>query len=88
MSRFDSGDYVFLDHAKHWSEMKGFALGPQFNPSSPLDDASFARLHQLLRDRPALAGDADASTYSSDLLEARDLLAEAYGFDDGNAAAW
>ena len=36
MARLGGEDYSFYDHAKHWSELKGFALGLQFNPDSPL----------------------------------------------------
>jgi hypothetical protein len=38
MAKFGEDDYSFNDHAKHWSEMKGFALGLQFNPDSPMHD--------------------------------------------------
>ena len=88
MSTFGTADYVFLDHAKHWSELKGFALGLQFNPDSPLSDAEFARLHTLLRDAPVLPGDPGEGSYADDLLEARDLLGAAYGFDAADVLAW
>merc|ERR1712210_197320 len=68
----------FYGYAKHWSEAKGFALSFQFNRLSPLSDADFARVHELLRDAPEL----DASNFASwetDLLEARDILEVAYG---------
>jgi hypothetical protein len=32
----DTDTTPFTSYAKHWSELKGFALGLQFNPSSPL----------------------------------------------------
>lgn len=35
---FGTDEYSFSNHAKHWSEMKGFALGLQFNPNSPMHD--------------------------------------------------
>lgn len=42
MASFDSGKFANLDNfyslAKHWSEMKGFALGLQFSPYSPFRD--------------------------------------------------
>ena len=38
MSKFDTDDYNYADHAKHWGELKGFALGLQFNPNSPLHE--------------------------------------------------
>ncbi len=94
MGAFDTADYSFEDHAKHWSEMKGFALGLQFNPRSPLSDAQFAELHSYLGTAPALPGDADAADYAQGLLDARALLGSAYGFDaanlgdDGGAGGW
>ena len=47
-------DYSFSDHAKHWSEMKGFALGLQFNRFSPLSDADFGTLHNYMGTQPVL----------------------------------
>jgi len=78
--------YVFADHAKHWSEMKGFALALPFNPRSALTDDEQTALHELLRQAPVLA-DADPAgraAYVADLLEARALLGSAYGFDPLN----
>lgn len=79
--------YSFSTHAKHWSELKGFALGFQFNPSSPLSDADFATLHALIGDAPVLAPQALAA-YEADLLEARGLLADTYAFAPDNVANW
>lgn len=86
MNTFDTQDYSFLDHAKHYSEMKGFALGLQFNPRSPLTDADFASMQQLMRDAPVLPGAdaAEISSYRDDLLAARTILANAYDFDASN----
>jgi hypothetical protein len=42
MSNYSAGSYAdvanFTDVGKHWSEMKGFALGLQFSPFSPFRD--------------------------------------------------
>ena len=65
--------------AKHWSELKGFALGFQFNPRSPMSDADFVTFHNLIGDAPSL----DAG-YPADLVEARELLENAYSFDSAN----
>ncbi|MFW5921560.1 MAG: DUF4856 domain-containing protein, partial [Polyangiales bacterium] len=83
MNAFDSEDYSFNDHAKHWGELKGFALVLQFNPHSPLSDDDFATLHDLLGTAPVLA-DGDVEGYQEDLLEARDIMRSAYDFDDAN----
>jgi len=83
----DSSKYSFADHAKHWGELKGFALGLQFNPNSPLSDEDFTELHSLLGDAPVLgdASAADQAAYVDALIEARGLLMDAYGFDEANA---
>jgi hypothetical protein len=85
-----SSEYSLVDHAKHWSEAKGFALSLQFNPDSPLDDATFEELHALLGDAPVIDGaDDDAvESHREDLLAARALLAEAYGFADADVEGW
>ncbi|NRA34855.1 MAG: DUF4856 domain-containing protein, partial [Polyangiaceae bacterium] len=52
----EAEDYSFVDHAKHWSELKGFALGLQFNPRSRLPRADFAQLHVHIGDAPVIEG--------------------------------
>ena len=85
----DSGDeYDFYAHAKHWSEMKGFALSFQFNPRSPINDETFARIHELFGVAPALPGDANFGDYRTGLLEARSLMGAAYNFDDADVETW
>lgn len=87
MNKFNTAEYKFLDHAKHWSELKGFALSLQFNPHSPLTDAQFDELHQKLGDKPVLpnaANPADIAAYKTALREARAILGTAYGFDAAN----
>ncbi|MCM2678111.1 DUF4856 domain-containing protein [Echinimonas agarilytica] len=79
-------DFSYSDLAKHWSEMKAFALGLQFNRLSPLSDADFVQMHTLMADAPVLIGDVDA--YKADLLTARDLLEAAYEFNSENVANW
>ena len=105
MDEFDDGKFAsvenFTNLAKHWGEMKGFALGLQFNPLSPFraDDASLDNLKDVLSlmgDAPVLADGTQAgeaftgglTQYRTDLLEARDLLRDAYAFDADNAANW
>lgn len=90
MDKFGSDDYKFTDHAKHWGELKGFALSFQFNPRSPLSDADFEQLHTLLQDAPVLsdAPEAQITAYKDKLNQARELLKTAYSFDDANVQAW
>lgn len=91
MGAFGTAEYVFVDHAKHWSELKGFALGFQFNRRSPMleDDAGmerFVRFHALIGDRPVLstADAGDITAYRAALVSARDILQTAYSFDAAN----
>lgn len=88
MNDFGTEDYNFADHAKYWSEMKGFALGLQFNPRSQLSDEEFAEVLTLMRDAPVLPGDADVEAYEADLLRARDIIGAAYGFAEPNLTGW
>ena len=93
----DCKAYSFEGHAKHWSELKGFALSLQFNRLSPLGDERFAELHTLLGDAPALPNvdgvysdeDADGvADYEAALLDARAIVGTAYSFDSGNVTGW
>lgn len=86
MNDFGSEDYDFLEHATQWSEAKAFALGLQFNPRMSLSDSDFAQLHELLADAPVLpdAEQADIDQYRDDLVAARQLIGDAYGFSDDN----
>lgn len=79
-------DYGFADHAKHWSELKGFALALQFNPRSPMSSADFERLHTLIADAPALPGDGEdaLADHGAALREARTLIGQVYGFNEQN----
>jgi len=76
------------DRAKHWSEMKGFALSLQFSPIAQITPVDLASVHDKMGEAPALtAGDA-ADAYVVALTEARDLLQAAYGFSATNVAGW
>ena len=66
-------------YAKHWGELKGFALGFQFNPASPMSEADFGALHDLIGTAPGT----DAA-YQADLIAARTLIMDAYNFDSKN----
>ncbi len=84
----DDVDFSYSDLAKHWSELKGFALGLQFNPRSPLTDEQFAELHSLIGDAPVLGTAEQIEAYQADLLAARDILQAAYEFDADHVANW
>ena len=94
----------FTNLTKHWSEMKGFALGLQFNPTSPYAaDDMRDELKQILTDMgdaPVLADGsqngvaatgtaAEAITaYVAKLVAARDAMGVAYGFDASDVESW
>ena len=90
MDTFGTAQYEFLAHAKHWSEMKGFALAFQFNPRSPLPATRFQELHAALGDAPTLADadETDVDDYRARLLAARTMPEEAYGFAGANVEGW
>jgi hypothetical protein len=91
MDAADAGDgsYSYVDHTKHWAELKGFALGLQFNPRSPLNEGTrFVDFHDLVAERPALPGDADFDAYREHLLDARALMQEAYDFAQSDVENW
>lgn len=77
-------DYDFADHAKHFSEAKGFALAFQFNPHSALSADDFATLHALLGEAPVLQGEDELAAYADDLRAARTLIGDAFDFDTAN----
>lgn len=87
-AEYSASDYS--DLAKHWSELKGFALSFQFNPRSPISDESFASLHSYIGMQPVLTAQhvEGIAGYKSKLLTARNLLQDAYGFDAENVAGW
>lgn len=85
MGTFGTREYSFTDHAKHFSEMKGFALSLQFNKNhSPMSADDFATLNGLLRDRPVLPGSEEIDAYKADLVAAKQVLQDTYGFDPTN----
>ena len=91
-SGFTGADH-FTDLAKHWSEMKGFALGLQFSPFSPFreDAVSLNNLRtvlSLMQDAPIIEEAADILGYVDDLMLARDHLQNAYDFNPADVANW
>ncbi len=82
-----TAEYSFLDHAKHFGELKGFAFSFQFNPRSPVSEADFASIHALIGDRPVLA-ETDAAAAIADLRMARDIMGTAYAFASTDVENW
>ena len=103
IENLEDGEYTsaeFADYAKHWGEMKGFALNFQFSPYSPFADhdanpkkdtigeAKFVELHELMGDKPVMGSADEFTAYKAKLIAARDILADAYDFVEENAANW
>lgn len=86
MGAIDTEGYDFNTHAKHWSEMKGFALALQFNPIAEIELSELKSLHTLLGEAPVLEG-GDIDGYTDDLEEARTLLKDVYDFE-GDVNGW
>ena len=73
--------------------MKGFAFAMQFNPYSPFNDAAkngpeqFKKLHELMGNQAVLKdidGGKTVEQYKLDLIEARNILRDAYEWKDAN----
>tara|TARA_B100002051_G_C16713257_1_gene627824 strand:- start:631 stop:1920 length:1290 start_codon:yes stop_codon:yes gene_type:complete len=78
------------DYTKHWSEMRGFAVGLHYNRYKLISDADLASVYTLMGAAPVWIGDegADVIQFKTDLLSARDILQAAYGFDADVVANW
>lgn len=80
------------DVAKYWSELKGFALGLQFNPNPTMTEAQQIELHAKIGESPIKqitdVHNSDKSEYVTALEEARTLVQEAYGFDATAVTTW
>lgn len=100
---FDEGKFAslknFEDLAKHWSEMKGFAFGLQFSPFSPFRESeekleSLKTVLAKMGNAPVLpngtqAGEAkDIEAYKADLMSARAVLKDMYGFSQEDVNEW
>lgn len=81
MATFETDDYSFEDHAKHWSELKGFALILQFNVNhSIIETAELETILGLIGDAPVLPGATNVEAYKTALRDARDDFFEVYDF--------
>jgi len=84
-----SNDEASIENrAKHWSEMKGFALGLQFSPKSTINMTDLATVLSNMREGPALVDGEDSASFIVDLEAARTLIKDAYAFSAENTLAW
>ena len=78
LAQIDTEDFDFSSTAKHWSELKGFALSFQFNPRSAVSDQAFQNIHELIGTAPNLDS---VEEYRADLEQAKQILGDSFGFD-------
>lgn len=97
MDKFGTADYSHATHAKHWGELKGFAMSFQFNGASPMLNTNaantathFADFHALVGQAPVLpsATAQEITDYETALTDANAILKAAYGFTDANISGW
>ena len=86
MDAYGTSKYLFKNHGKFWSEMKGFSMAFQFNPTALISAQDFDKFHALIGDKPVLmtAPASEIAQYKANLLEAKELLRKAYGFSKAN----
>ncbi|MEX2572529.1 MAG: DUF4856 domain-containing protein [Gemmatimonadota bacterium] len=74
----------------HWGELKGYAIGLQFNPAKLISTSQLEQFHSLVGNAPvyALPGSAAYDAAVEDLAAAKPILQEAYDFSDSNMANW
>ena len=87
---YGSADFNNANLAKHWSEMKGFALGLQFSPVALITVEQLTAVHTAFGEAPAfLNTNQEAVTaYITQLEAARVIMQTAYGFNADNVANW
>ncbi len=79
------------DYTKHWSEMRGFALGLAYNSFMTIDPNDLADVYEKMGTAPVWIGTAGVEAtlqFEADLIAARDILRDAYGFDADVVAGW
>ena len=86
--KYGSKDYEFIKLAKHFSEMKGFALAFQFNPNSQMNISDFTEMHRLMGDHPVSPATDNVPNYRENLIKSRSLIKDSFGFDPENVVNW
>ncbi len=90
LKAYGTSDYNETNHNKHWAEMKGYAVGLQFNPFRLISEGQLRELHDKLGQAPiyAEAGSAAYNDATEDYIDARTILQNAYGFSSANTENW
>ncbi len=87
---YGTADFNSKNLAKHWSEMKGFALGLQFSQVPVITMTELKAVHIAFGEAPVLLGadQAAVTVYVAELEAARAVMQTAYAFDADNVANW
>lgn len=85
---FGTANFELRDLAKHWSEMKGFALGLQFSKTPVISMTDLKTVHENFGEAPVLTNKTDVDAYVTKLQEARTIFQNAYSFNADNVANW
>ncbi|MEX2584556.1 MAG: DUF4856 domain-containing protein [Gemmatimonadota bacterium] len=87
-AQFEAKNHTALN--THWGEMKGYAIGLQFNPAKQITTSQLEEFHSLVGNAPpyALPGTDQYDAAIADLIAAREILQDAYGFSEANTANW
>jgi len=85
-----AADQDVADLSKHWSELKGFALGLQFSPIATMAEDKQVELHGLIGQSPITQLNSKTATqeYIDDLIAARTLVQVEFGFDAEAVKTW
>ena len=76
------------DYSKHWSEMRAFAMGLNFNSMKIISDGTLETVYDYLGTAPVFPGEGDIVAYRTNLLLARDLLESTYNFLSIDVENW
>jgi hypothetical protein len=75
------------DRAKHWAEMKGFALSLQFSPVAQINTEDLTAVLNAMGEAPVATID-QVDAFVTALEGARAIMQTAYGFDATNVTNW
>tara|TARA_B100000700_G_scaffold185678_1_gene204534 strand:+ start:867 stop:2132 length:1266 start_codon:yes stop_codon:yes gene_type:complete len=78
------------DYMKHYSEMRAFAMGLQFNSRKTIEDDDLHDVLDHMGIAPIFPGTGDVNAFKESLLEARNILRDVpgYNFTDEVVAGW
>lgn len=90
MAKYGTSDYSAADHNKHWAEMKGYAVGLQFNPFKLISDSQLRELHGIFGQAPKYleVGSAAYDQEVKNYQRAKQVMQDAYGFSTANVDNW